>query len=135
MYNSGALIPAFATGLHRAGKNTFSLWLVVIIFLRGLLFNSRKYNEIVWAFSVGGADYGSVRIGAFMGRRIIQCTAAKECEGLKALATAAEEVEDPEYALSQADANEQYLCNIPPHRYRSILNFQCSQLFPIEDFI
>lgn len=53
-----------------------------------------------------------------MGRRIIQYTAAKQCEGLKALRTAAEEAEDPEYAMSQEDANEQYLCNIPPHRYR-----------------
>lgn len=55
-----------------------------------------------------------------MGRRIIQSTASKQCEGLRALGTAAEEVEDPEYAMSLADAKEQYLCNIPPHRYRSI---------------
>ncbi|KAG0616552.1 hypothetical protein M758_5G124600 [Ceratodon purpureus] len=64
--------------------------------------------------SVGGADYGSVRVGAFMGRRIIQCISSKQCEGLKALA--AEDVDDPEFALSLVDAKEQYLCNIPPHR-------------------
>lgn len=97
-----------------------------------MVFKSRKSNKIVRAFSVGGADYGSVRVGAFMGRRIIQCAAAKQCEGFKALDTAAEEVEDSEYAVSQADAKEQYLCNIPPHRYRIIL--QCSQRFPMEDF-
>jgi hypothetical protein len=51
-----------------------------------------------------------------MGRRVIQCSASKQCEGLKALA--AEEVDDPEFALSLADAKEQYLCNIPPHRYK-----------------
>lgn len=74
-------------------------------------------NIIFRASSVGGADYGSVRVGAFMGRRIVQCAAAKQCEGLKALATAADEFEDPEFSMSQADAKEEYLCNIPPHRY------------------
>lgn len=77
------------------------------------------YNGSVRVFSVGGADYGSVRVGAFMGRRIIQRTASKQCEGLKALSTAAEEFEDPEFAMSERDSKEQYLCNIPPHRYGS----------------
>ena len=121
MYNFGALIPASVTGLYKTGKNMyFALRLITRSILMGLEFRNRKLNRSVRAFSVGGADYGSVRVGAFMGRRIIQSTASKQCEGLKGLGAAAEEVEDPEYAMFLTDAKEQYLCNVPPHRYGSM---------------
>jgi L-arabinokinase len=64
--------------------------------------------------SVGGADYGSVRVGTFMGRRIIQGTASKVANSFM---KAREEADDVELALSTEDAEEEYLCNIPPHRY------------------
>jgi hypothetical protein len=64
--------------------------------------------------SVGGADYGSVRVGTFMGRRIIQGTASKLANSFK---KTREEADDVELALSTEDAEEEYLCNIPPHRY------------------
>ena len=111
MYSFGALIQAFGTGW----KNRTTCLVHVSNYLTTMLFSSRdQSNRSLWRFSVGGADYGSVRVGAHMGRRIIQCAASKQCEGLKALA--AEEVDDPEIAFSLEDAREQYLCNIPPHR-------------------
>jgi len=64
--------------------------------------------------SVGGADYGSVRVGTFMGRRIIQGTASKLANSFK---KTRDEADDVELALSTEDAEEEYLCNIPPHRY------------------
>ncbi|CAK9216976.1 unnamed protein product [Sphagnum jensenii] len=66
--------------------------------------------------SVGGADYGSVRVGTFMGRRIIQGTASKLANSFM---KAREEADDVELALSTEDAEEEYLCNIPPHRLES----------------
>lgn len=61
--------------------------------------------------SVGGADYGSVRIGAYMGKKMI-----------KDIATAEQNVEDafglPEELL-QKEASLNYICNLPPHRYES----------------
>lgn len=67
-------------------------------------------------FSVGGADYGSVRAGAFMGRRIIQGTASKLSGSLKETGVMNEGSDDAELSLSLADAKVNYLSNIPPHR-------------------
>ncbi len=117
MYSSGALIPVSVTG-----KNTLSSpsLLLVILSFRTLwnctVPSSRVGSEQITysPYSVGGADYGSVRVGTFMGRRIIQGTASKLANSFK---KTREEADDVEFALSTEDAEEEYLCNIPPHRY------------------
>ncbi|CAN0859232.1 ARA1 [Linum grandiflorum] len=72
--------------------------------------------------SVGGADYGSVRIGAFMGRKIIKSTA---CDVLsKSLDYSNgfihDELEDDGVALFKAESSLDYLCNLTPHRYEAL---------------
>ena len=72
------------------------------------------------AFSVGGADYRSVRVGAFMGRRVIQGTASEVWKGLKE-SGAPEEVDDSEFYVPHEDIKEKYLSNIPPNRCEKFL--------------
>lgn len=69
--------------------------------------------------SVGGADYGSVRIGAFMGLKMIKSVA---CSMLSRSLPSAngvnlEELEDDGVELLEAEASLDYLCNLSPHRY------------------
>ncbi|KAL8106975.1 L-arabinokinase-like [Apium graveolens] len=72
--------------------------------------------------SVGGADYGSVRIGAFMGREIIKSTAsAKLCQFISiANGTNTDEVEEDSLEPLEAEKSLDYLCNLSPHRYESL---------------
>ncbi|KAL4205295.1 hypothetical protein AMTRI_Chr01g113890 [Amborella trichopoda] len=78
--------------------------------------------------SVGGADYGSVRIGAFMGRKIIKSTAStlftcslpnapaqKNADG-----TNCDEFEEQGMDLLETEASLDYLCNLSPHRYEAV---------------
>eukprot|EP00850_Spirogloea_muscicola_P015467 SM000118S25610 [mRNA] locus=s118:402012:411493:+ [translate_table: standard] len=85
--------------------------------------------------SVGGADYGTVRAGAFMGRKIIQAEAqarrdiastalARTASGL--LAAGSEYVEE-----EQLD----YLCNIPPHRYEALYSSLLPEQMEASDFL
>ncbi|XP_057806534.1 L-arabinokinase-like isoform X2 [Salvia miltiorrhiza] len=74
--------------------------------------------------SVGGADYGSVRIGTFMGRKMIKSMASErfhsyisrynseKVEGLNNDGKGEDGME-----LLEAEAAMDYLCNISPHRY------------------
>ncbi|XP_050216691.1 L-arabinokinase-like [Mercurialis annua] len=72
--------------------------------------------------SVGGADYGSVRIGAFMGRRMIKSTASallsRSLSGVNG--SAIDELEDDGIELFKPEAILDYLCNLPPHRYEAL---------------
>eukprot|EP00850_Spirogloea_muscicola_P019500 SM000192S04895 [mRNA] locus=s192:52862:62216:+ [translate_table: standard] len=85
--------------------------------------------------SVGGADYGTVRAGAFMGRKVIQAEAqarrdvastalARTASGL--LADGSEYVEE-----EQLD----YLCNIPPHRYEALYSSLLPEQMEALDFL
>lgn len=74
--------------------------------------------------SVGGTDYGSVRIGAFMGRKMIKTGASSVL--LKSSSENdsqqpgnrlnSDEVEGGANELLEAEASLDYLCNLPPHR-------------------
>ncbi|KAJ6434718.1 hypothetical protein OIU84_000037 [Salix udensis] len=68
--------------------------------------------------SVGGADYGSVRIGAFMGRKMIKSIASSTLS--RSLPSAngliLDELEDDSVNLIKAEASLDYLCNLSPHR-------------------
>lgn len=68
--------------------------------------------------SVGGADYGSVRIGAFMGRTMIKSTASavssRPSSGVDV--SILDELEDDGVELLKDEASLDYLCNLSPHR-------------------
>ncbi|BBM97512.1 hypothetical protein Mp_1g06320 [Marchantia polymorpha subsp. ruderalis] len=81
--------------------------------------------------SVGGSDYGSVRVGTFMGRRIIQAEAAKYISQISVPTVEANgtagpcrahlrEVYDSELREIEQEINLNYLCNIPPSRYDAL---------------
>ncbi|KAH9305867.1 hypothetical protein KI387_010271, partial [Taxus chinensis] len=77
--------------------------------------------------SVGGADYGSVRVGTFMGRQIIKLTASALLSQPSTATTLQEctngimrdDFDEYESALLQKEATLDYLCNLPPHRYEA----------------
>ncbi|KAM7265408.1 hypothetical protein ACFE04_003091 [Oxalis oulophora] len=71
--------------------------------------------------SVGGADYGSVRIGAFMGRKIIKSTASAilSNEITNSNGNSSDVLEDDGTELLEAEASLDYLCNLSPHRYEA----------------
>ncbi|KAI3987570.1 hypothetical protein MKX01_021482 [Papaver californicum] len=73
--------------------------------------------------SVGGADYGSVRIGAFMGRKIIKSIASVSLSNSSFSANTPElvnELEEDSNELREAEASLDYLCNLSPHRYEAV---------------
>ncbi|CAN1816337.1 ARA1 [Linum perenne] len=72
--------------------------------------------------SVGGADYGSVRIGAFMGRKIIKSIASDVLSKSVDYSNGFihDELEDDGVALFDAESSLDYLCNLTPHRYEAL---------------
>ncbi|XP_022731411.1 L-arabinokinase-like isoform X3 [Durio zibethinus] len=72
--------------------------------------------------SVGGADYGSVRIGAFMGRKMIKAIASTRLS--QSLSTAngvsPDELDNDGLELLEIEASLDYLCNLSPHRYEAL---------------
>lgn len=71
--------------------------------------------------SVGGTDYGSVRIGAFMGRKIIKSVASTLLsQSLSINGMTPEDTDEDGVELLEAEASLDYLCNLPPHRYEAL---------------
>lgn len=76
--------------------------------------------------SVGGADYGSVRVGTFMGRQILKSTAssllprAAETSQEDSNEFIRDELDEHDPALLEKEATLDYLCNLQPHRYEAI---------------
>ncbi|KAK3211979.1 hypothetical protein Dsin_016685 [Dipteronia sinensis] len=71
--------------------------------------------------SVGGADYGSVRIGAFMGRKMIKSLASDKSKSVPSSnGTNSDDLEDYSVELLEAEASLDYLCNLSPHRYEAL---------------
>ncbi|KZV31706.1 L-arabinokinase-like, partial [Dorcoceras hygrometricum] len=78
--------------------------------------------------SVGGADYGSVRIGAFMGRKIIKSVASELLsQSLTNGGTTSDDLEEDGIELLEAEASLEYLCNLSPHRYEALYIKQLPQ--------
>eukprot|EP00271_Cylindrocystis_brebissonii_P005262 TRINITY_DN17215_c0_g1_i1.p1 TRINITY_DN17215_c0_g1~~TRINITY_DN17215_c0_g1_i1.p1 ORF type:complete len:605 (+),score=77.79 TRINITY_DN17215_c0_g1_i1:159-1973(+) len=77
--------------------------------------------------SVGGADYGTVRTGAFMGRRIIQSLAEQAraqrapevSSALKKTSPAASASASTLTHQSSDDSLLEHLCRLPPHRFET----------------
>lgn len=82
-----------------------------------------RTNQFLSICSVGGTDYGSVRIGAFMGRKIIKSTASQIAShsqiglnGLNHVDMSSDDFEEDGIELFKAEASLDYLCNLSPHR-------------------
>ncbi|XP_010548967.1 PREDICTED: L-arabinokinase-like [Tarenaya hassleriana] len=71
--------------------------------------------------SVGGADYGPVRVGAFMGRKMIKSIASTRYSQSASSANGVnpDELEDEGLELLGDEASLDYLCNLSPHRYEA----------------
>ncbi|XP_043713454.1 L-arabinokinase-like [Telopea speciosissima] len=78
--------------------------------------------------SVGGTDYGSVRIGAFMGRKMIKSMASSVMSSFLSTddshqlvdGNGIDEFEEDDVELLESEASLDYLCNLSPHRYESV---------------
>lgn len=72
--------------------------------------------------SVGGADYGSVRIGTFMGRKMIKSMAAAVLSRSLPSSNGIShyELEEEGGELLEVEASLDYLCNLAPHRYEAL---------------
>ncbi|KAK9741662.1 hypothetical protein RND81_03G120500 [Saponaria officinalis] len=71
--------------------------------------------------SVGGADYGSVRIGAFMGREMIKSSASESFTRSQPSNDVMNpnDSDDNSSELLGVEASLDYLCNLTPHRYEA----------------
>ncbi|PKI59879.1 hypothetical protein CRG98_019761 [Punica granatum] len=93
--------------------------------------------------SVGGTDYGSVRIGAFMGRKMIKSTASSVLsktsseDGSQQLGNGlnSEEMEDGAKQLLEAEATLDYLCNLPPHRFEAVYGTKLPESIAGKEFL
>ncbi|KAL5974204.1 D-arabinose 1-dehydrogenase (NAD(P)(+)) [Asimina triloba] len=91
--------------------------------------------------SVGGADYGSVRVGAFMGRKMLRSMASEllsvsqenhqPADGLNG----GYEYEDNDVELLETEASLDYLCNLSPHRYEGVYAKKLPDLMLGETFL
>ncbi|XP_015971773.1 L-arabinokinase [Arachis duranensis] len=70
--------------------------------------------------SIGGADYGSVRIGTFMGLKMIKSKASDELSDMQTNGVNNDEVEQDDLELLKQEASLDYLCNLPPHRFEAL---------------
>jgi L-arabinokinase len=71
--------------------------------------------------SVGGADYGSVRIGTFMGMKMIKSKASEELTEMSAAkGLNSDDVEQDDIELLKQEASLEYLCNLTPHRFEAL---------------
>ncbi|KAL3567126.1 hypothetical protein D5086_032541 [Populus alba] len=80
--------------------------------------------------SVGGSDYGSVRIGTYMGRKIIKSTAAGLSKGNNK-----DDMDKDGIELLDNEASLDYLCNLPPHRYEGVYVDKLPETVTGEEFI
>ncbi|KAJ1260746.1 hypothetical protein BS78_10G255900 [Paspalum vaginatum] len=67
--------------------------------------------------SVGGGDYGSVRVGTYMGRKMIKCAASGLVSESPVQTCCYKETG---MDLLKSEAELEYLCNLPPHRYEAV---------------
>ncbi|KAH6804492.1 arabinose kinase [Perilla frutescens var. frutescens] len=85
--------------------------------------------------SIGGADYGSVRIGAFMGRKIIKSVATELLSQSTANGVTSDDLEEDGIELLQTEASLDYLCNLSPHRYEALYVKQLPETMLGEAFL
>ncbi|KAK3131212.1 hypothetical protein QOZ80_6BG0503530 [Eleusine coracana subsp. coracana] len=87
--------------------------------------------------SVGGGDYGSVRVGAYMGRKMIKNAASN----LVSESLTSEVPDQPDcykensMDLLKSDATMEYLCNLPPHRYEAVYSKDIPEVISGDAFL
>ncbi|KAF3781015.1 L-arabinokinase [Nymphaea thermarum] len=94
----------------------------------GNFHDERSTKNAILQLRIGGADYGSVRIGAFMGRTIIKSEASTLFSSSFEISNAqtqgngvnAYEYEEHGIELLKAEASLDFLCNLSPHRYKAV---------------
>ncbi|KAK6927776.1 Galactokinase, N-terminal domain [Dillenia turbinata] len=86
--------------------------------------------------SIGGADYGSVRIGTFMGRKIIKSIASAMLDqSITANGINHDELDEGGIELLESEAAIEYLCNLSPHRYEALYARMLPESFVGENFL
>ncbi|WOL08538.1 L-arabinokinase-like isoform X1 [Canna indica] len=93
--------------------------------------------------SVGGTDYGSVRIGTFMGRKMIKSAASVLLSDSLASInshqqvdeTISDEYEEHGIDLLKKEASLDYLCNLSTHRYEAVYAKKLPEHMTGESFI
>ncbi|CAJ2674822.1 unnamed protein product [Trifolium pratense] len=86
--------------------------------------------------SVGGADYGSVRIGAFMGMKMIKSKASEELTEMSAAkGLNSDDVEQDDIELLKQETSLEYLCNLTPHRFEALYAKKIPESIPGEKFL
>ncbi|CAN1799210.1 ARA1 [Linum perenne] len=80
--------------------------------------------------SVGGSDYGSVRIGTFMGRKMMKLMASDKIKENNS-----DEIGRISNEVLEAEAALAYLCNLSPHRYESAYASKLPEQVMGEDFL
>ncbi|TMW88487.1 hypothetical protein EJD97_018509 [Solanum chilense] len=86
--------------------------------------------------SVGGSDYKSVRVGAFMGKKIIKSSASVElCSSLSNISTQQinksnhDDADEDGKNLLETEASLDYLCNLSAHRFVYPYSLSFSRFF------
>ncbi|KAG0470682.1 hypothetical protein HPP92_017382 [Vanilla planifolia] len=93
--------------------------------------------------SVGGKDYGSVRVGAFMGLKMIKCKASSLLSKLLACADSAQQMDEMNSSKYEENGNEllkeeaslEYLCNLSTHRYQALYSKDLPDYMVGEQFL
>ncbi|KAL3534972.1 hypothetical protein ACH5RR_003433 [Cinchona calisaya] len=93
--------------------------------------------------SVGGADYGSVRVGAFMGRKIVKSTASVQISysnldndpSQQVNGNTLDEREKDGKNLLETEASLDYLCNLSPHRYEAVYIDKLPEFLQGQEFL
>ncbi|XP_073000847.1 L-arabinokinase-like isoform X2 [Typha latifolia] len=70
--------------------------------------------------SVGGADYASVRVGTFMGRKMIKFAASALLSQSLDGVVNSDKCEEQSVGLLKSEASLDYLCNLSTYRYESV---------------
>ncbi|XP_051199033.1 L-arabinokinase [Lolium perenne] len=87
--------------------------------------------------SVGGGDYGSVRIGTYMGRKMIKC-AASDIVSVSSTSDASARSDDSKENgrdVPSSEASMEYLCNLPPHRYEAAYSKDIPEIITGDAFL
>ncbi|CAA0843080.1 L-arabinokinase [Striga hermonthica] len=92
--------------------------------------------------SVGGADYGSARIGTFMGRKMIKSMASEKSRSKLNFNNSQKtggvdnvEEDDNGMNLHENEAAMDYLCNLSPHRYEESYVHRLPEFLTGNDFL
>lgn len=94
-----------------------------VVFSKSDFTNELELNVLSFVlFSVGGTDYGSARVGTYMGRKMIKCAASDLLSQsfpsvpMQSSDTNSDDYEEHGVDLLRSEASLEYLCNLPPHR-------------------